>query len=233
MQELSIQEWMFVASLSVHGNATRAYREAFPNYDGKRASELAWQLQRRPEIKEQIRLATEKARGQAQVTKELVRADILNVLNADPRELFNLQQGACRHCHGFDHQWQRTKGEFERDRFQAEMEQKPFDTKGGIGYDAYADPHPDCPECNGHGEQRIKLTDTRLLSPETASLLQSIEQTKTGIKITTRSKDAARDAAAKILGMNKETVAVEGSLKIDDLTDEQLAALVAKEMGKK
>jgi len=222
MSDLTIEEWMFVALVTANGNAAQAYRDSHPNYTGKRASELAFQLGKRAHIKAAIREATEKAKQAMELSREMVRTDIINVLSADPRELFNVQQGACRHCHGVDHQWQRTKGEFERDRHQAEMKQESFDPKGGIGYDAYADPHPDCPECNGQGEQRIKLTDTRLLSTETAALLQSIEQTKNGIKITTRSKDAAREAAARLLGMNKDTVKV--TTTYETATDSDLQA---------
>lgn len=232
MQELSIEEWIFVAQYAAHGNATKAFREAHPGYTGKRASDLGWQLLKRPDIKQAIKTATEKYREAAHINKEMVRTDIVNVLSADPRELFNVQDGACRHCHGVGHQYQRTIGEMNRDRHQAELKDEPFDPKGGIGYDAYADPHPLCPECNGQGEQRIKLTDTRLLSPETASLLLSIEQTKHGVKITTRSKDAAREAAARLLGMNKDTVDVNHKIKLEDMSNDELAAMVAKELGK-
>lgn len=232
MSQLSIVDWLFVAQYAAHGNASKAYRESHPDYTGVRASELGWQLMKRTDIKQAIKDATSTQREAAMINKEMVRTDIVNVLSADPRELFNVQDGACRHCHGVGHQYQRTIGEMNKQRHDAEMKDELFDPKGGIGYDAYADPHPLCPECNGQGEQRIKLTDTRLLSPETASLLLSIEQTKHGVKITTRSKDAAREAAARLLGMNKDTVDVNHKIKLEDMSNDELAALVAKEIVK-
>lgn len=230
MQELSIEEWMFVGSYLRDRNATGAYRKANPSYVGNRASELGWQTLNKPHVKAEINRTLQALKADTGLTKEMIKNDIVNVLNADPRELFNVQQGACRHCHGIGHLFQRTIGEMNRDRYDAETRDVMFDPKGGAGFDAYADPHPECPECNGKGEQRIRLTDTRSLSPEAASLLLAIEQTKHGIKITTRSKDAAREAAAKFLGINSETVNL--AVKLEDMTNEQLAALVAKESGK-
>lgn len=227
MSDLTVEEMMFVGEYIRDKNATRAYRAAF-NYNGVRASENGWAVLHRPHVLKEVRKTLAGIAVDASLTVEMVRNDIANVLNADPRELFNVQMGACRNCHGVDHLYQRTIGEMNRDRYQHEMNPKtagmPFNPQGGIGYDAYADPHPECPECNGKGLQRIKLTDTRLLSPEAASLLQTIEQTKNGIKITTRSKDTAREAAARLLGMNKDSLDV--AVKLEDMTDEQLVALL-------
>lgn len=231
--ELTVQEWLFVGSYLRDGNAAKAFRYACPEYTGNHVYSLAWDWVRKPHIKAEIeKTRAAVASGEMGITKEMVRQDIVSVLRADPREFVNVQTGACRHCHGIDHLFQRTRGEMERDRFAAEMDSKPFDPMGGIGFDAYADPHPDCPECNGKGVDRVRLTDTRTLSADAACLLQSIEQTKHGVKITTRSKDVAREAAARLLGMNKDTLEVTGSLKIEDMTDEQLAALVEKELKK-
>ncbi len=225
MSDLTVDEMMFVGEYIRDKNATRAYRAAF-NYSGVRASENGWAVLHRPHVLKEVRKTLAGIAVDASLTVEMVRNDIVNVLNADPRELFNVQMGACRHCHGINHLFQRTIGEMNRDRYAAEMAAKPFDVAGGIGYDAYADPHPECPECNGKGVQRIKLTDTRLLSPEAASLLQTIEQTKNGIKITTRSKDTAREAAARLLGMNKDSLDV--AVKLEHLTDHQLGALLKR-----
>ncbi len=236
MKELSIDEWLFVGAFIRDRNCARAYRASHPGYTGTRSGSLGWDIMMRPHVKAEINRTLQGLTADVGLTKEMVKQDIVNVLNADPRELFNVQTGACRHCHGIDHLWQRTTGEMNRDRYAFDCDPLKvghiFDMRGGIGFDAYADPHVDCPECNGKGEQRIRLTDTRMLSPEAASLLQSIEQTKNGIKITTRSKDTAREAAARLLGLNKDNLEISGTIKMEDWTDEQLVALVAKELGK-
>lgn len=229
MKELAVDEWLFVGAFISDGNCSKAYRASHPEYTGHRSGSLGWDMMNRPHVRAEIKRTLDSLKLDVSLTTEMVRNDIVNVLNADPRELFNIQIGACRHCHGFDHRYQRTIGEMRRDEYDAAMKDIPFDPKGGAGFDAYADPHPACPECNGKGEERIKLTDTRLLSHEAACLLQTIEQTKNGIKITTRSKDSAREAAARLLGMNKDTLQIDTNVKIEDLTDEQLAALIAKE----
>lgn len=228
MKEISVDEWMFIGSYLRDRNGARAIRAA--GYVGNRAGETAWEWLQRPHVKAELARTFAALKADTGLTSEMIKNDIVNVLNADPRELFNVQQGACRHCHGINHLFQRTIGEMNRDRYDAEARDVMFDPKGGAGFDAYADPHPECPECNGKGEQRIRLTDTRTLSAEAASLLLTIEQTKHGIKITTRSKDAAREAAAKFLGINSETVNL--AVKLEDMTNEQLAALVAKEASK-
>lgn len=35
-----------------------------------------------------------------------------------------------------------------------------FDPQGGYGYDLNLAPHPDCPECDGHGIPRVVFKDT-------------------------------------------------------------------------
>jgi len=231
MSDLTAAEWIFIAEYLRDRNGARAIRVA--GYEGNRAGETAWEWRHRPAIKAELdRTFAAMREGAYKMTKDMVQNDIVNVLNADPRELFNVQVGACRYCHGVGHQYQSTVGEMRRDQqaFYAKQPDGAFDMRGGIGFDAYADPHPECPECNGHGVDRIRLRDTRTLSPEAASLLLSIEQTKHGVKITTRSKDTAREAAARLLGMNKDTLDVTVR-KVEEMTDEELAALIEKEKG--
>jgi hypothetical protein len=55
------------------------------------------------------------------------------------------------------------------------------------------------------------------------------ERTKNGLKVNMRSKDAAREAAAKFLGMNKETLRVLDGKDVKDMSDEELLKLAQGE----
>lgn len=233
MKDLSAEEWIFVGEYLTHGDAARAVRVA--GYDGIYARDAGWKMTKRPWVAAELKRAREQMKEAATLTISDVVRDITEVLNADPRELISYVTGSCRHCHGADHRYHRTRDEMRRAMraWEADTDPRkpPFDFQGGEGFNAYRDPHPDCPECCGKGVQHARLTDTRLLSPEAAALYDGIEQTRHGIKVKLRSKDAAREAAARILGLNKETVNVTVQKKLEDYTDAELIALMDK--GKK
>lgn len=234
MKELDPDEWVFVGEYLTHGDASKAYRVA-TGYDGPYAADGGWKMRKRPHVEAELQRARSEIRAATQLTPQTIVDDIAKVLNADPAELISYVTGSCRHCHGEDHRYHRTRDEMRRAMraWEADTDPRkpPFDPQGGEGFNAYRDPHPDCPECCGKGVQHARLTDTRLLSPEAAALYDGIEQTRHGIKVKLRSKDAAREAAARILGLNKETVNVTVQKKLEDYTDAELIALMDK--GKK
>ncbi len=229
-ESLDIAEWIFVGEYLKDGNATRSVRAA--GYVGYYAGDEGYKWLKRQKIANEIRRANEALRGKVTLKAESVVADIVNVLNGDPRDLVQLVTGSCRHCHGTDHDYHRTSGEMKRDRKQwaadAWMQQQgiPFDVKGGEGFNAYRDPHPACPECYGKGVQIPRLKDTRELSPETAALFAGIRQTKYGIEFVLRSKDVAREAAAKYLGLNVEKLDLTVTRKLESYTDTELLQLM-------
>lgn len=227
---LSLDEWIFIGEYLKDGNATRAVRVA--GYVGYFAGDEGYRLLKKPMIADEIKRVNEIKRSKLNLSPGDVIRDIVSVLNADPRDLVQLVTGSCRHCHGTEHDYHRTSGEMKTARkmwlADAWMQQQgiPFDTKGGEGFNAYRDPHPACPECYGKGVQIPRLKDTRELSPETASLFAGIRQTKYGIEYVLRSKDAAREAAAKYLGLNKETLDLTVTRKLESYTDAELLKLM-------
>lgn len=229
MRELTVEEWIFVGEYLTHGNVSRAVRAA--GYVGDYAGDAGYKWMKRPHIEAEVRRAQAQMRGRNELELQDVVKDITSVLTADPRDLISYVTGSCRHCHGDDHRYHRTRDEMRRARRQAELNEVEFDPQGGEGFNAYRDPHPDCPECCGKGVQHARLTDTRDLSPEAAALYDGIEQTRHGIKIKLRSKDAAREAAARLLGLNKETVKLEVSKKLEDYTDAELIAAMSAAKG--
>lgn len=233
-KDLNAAEWIFVAEYLTHGNQTQAVIAS--GYSGHFAHNAGYEMMKKPHVRAEIKRAQDEQRMTASLSIADVVQDIENVMKADPRDLVSYVTGSCRYCWGVDHRYHRTRGEmrraFEDWERNDDPTKPPFDIQGGEGFNAYRDPNPDCPECCGHGVQREQLKDTRLLSPETAALFDGLEVTRHGIKIKLRSKDAAREAAARLLGLNKDTVNVTVSKKLEDFTDEELIEAMKKGTGK-
>lgn len=117
----------------------------------------------------------------------------------------------CRHCHGINHEYQRTHGEMETalDKYESSNAGKhrlPFDPKGGDGYDYLAPPNPDCPNCHGQGDFRHPVhvpVDTRVMSAEGRMLLAGLEVGPDRHKITARNQDTA---TLQLLGVLKDVM---------------------------
>lgn len=223
MKNLTTYHWLFIAEYLVDFDATAACKRA--GYVGVYARAEGAKLLRHTEIKAELQKCMAETVSKTKLTVQDVINDIANVLRADPRDLVEHWQGACRYCYGFEHRHQRTLNEYRRDELDAIVNGKEFHQLGGTGFNARREPHPECPECWGEGEPYERIKDTRELTPEQAALYAGVERTKYGTKINMRSKDSAREAAARYLGMNKETVDVNVK-KISEMTDEQLEALV-------
>lgn len=58
-----------------------------------------------------------------------------------------------------------------------------------------------CPACHGDGIRTVWVPDTRHLSPEAAAAFGAARQTKEGIEIKMRDRDAAMDKFAQLTGM--------------------------------
>lgn len=72
---------------------------------------------------------------------------------------------------------------------------------GGYGYTRLLPVNPNCPACDGEGLMRIRVNDTRNLSPEAVAIFAGIKQTKEGLEVKTHSKDAALEKLFKHLGL--------------------------------
>ncbi len=83
-----------------------------------------------------------------------------------PQRFRRASVGACRYCHGgIEHDYQfRTRREYDEACAGAvAKEQAPPSNKGGYGYRRSAQPHPDCPECDGLGSGFVHAADTAAL----------------------------------------------------------------------
>lgn len=182
--------------------------------------------------------------------KEIADAELINatkmlqewydVAFADIRDIVNIHVHCCRHCHGIDHFYQWTIHEYAEAVERALNNKKPApDCLGGMDFNGRSQPHPECPECLGYGVKHVVFTDSRDLTPQAAKLFAGAKHGKHGIEILLRNQDAARDNLAKYLGMlvNKsELTGKDGKPLIpnstQDLTEEQLLAIIAKDESK-
>lgn len=92
--------------------------------------------------------------------------------------------------------------------------------------------------CGGRGEVSVHLADTRKLSGPARRLFAGVKHTKNGIEIKMRDQDAALANISRYLGMVVERKELSGpgggplamaTVNVNDLTDDQLAALIAGE----
>lgn len=226
MSNLSAYEWTFVSEWLTDRNGTKAARRS--GYSGPYGRAEGAKLLAKPEIQYEINqlLAGVEIISKPKLSATEVIDDIAKVLRADPRDLIEHWTGACRFCYGYEHRYHRTLNEY-RDA----QCKKDFDQQGGTGFNPRREPNDDCPECFGEGEPYERIKDTRELTKDQAALYLGVERTKYGIKLLMRSKDAARESAARILGMNKETI--NHNIKAEsEMTDAELEAEIMRGRGK-
>ena len=207
---LTLKLQRFVDEYLIDLNATQAAIRA--GYSRNSASEQGYENLRKPQIQEAIALGRKQQQERTQISADRVLQEAWNIATADARELSGLIFHACRHCHGAGHlfHW-RDEDEYVNAcaHVQAENAQRDDDAapmamptdEGGYGFNTKLHPHPDCPKCDGEGEMRLKLGDTRFLSPGAVSLFAGVKQTKFGIEVQTHSKDAALEKLFKYTGL--------------------------------
>lgn len=229
---LTPKQRRFVNEYCVDENATQAAIRA--GYSENGAGQQAHLLLKNIEIAGAIAERMEEVAVAASVTPEMVLREWAKIAFADPNELVDVRRTCCRNCHGYGHQYQWTEAEFSAAVDKAVDSGKPApDGMGGFGFDPKASPHPDCPECGGDGVAQVYVADTRKLKRH--PLYAGAEQTRNGIKVNMRDKDAALFNLSRYLGMQIDRKEISGpgggplgvvGLTADDLTDDQLAAIL-------
>lgn len=201
---LTAKQEAFVAEYLVDLNATQAALRA--GYSAKTAFRIGAENLQKPAVAAAIAAAKAKRVERTEITADAVVQRLALVMTADHRELVEFRRHACRYCHGVDHRYHFTPAELERERAtwekaQSKASKETFDEKGGVGFSAKREPHPDCPECHGLGVERVVVHDTRKLSPAAAALYAGVKQTKDGIEVRTVSVEAAWALLARHVGI--------------------------------
>lgn len=217
----------------------------------------ASELLQNPKVQQYLAELTEDAAAQAKLSVSWVIGRYMEIATADVNELVRARQVCCRYCHGTDHKYQwidadewavavadviETNRKIEMaNKKRGPDEKAPLkdvpDMAGGFGFWGTAYPSDDCPKCFGRGVTDVMIQDTTKLSKSAKMLYAGVKQTANGMEIKLRDQDGALDWLAKYLGMDKKTMELSGPgggplvhshMKADELTDDQLAALIAQ-----
>lgn len=235
LDALNPRQRKFVEEYCVDENATKAAQRA--GYSFKSARQIASQIMAQDYIQDAIARRKKELAIAAGASREYVVSEWLKIATADVREIVEVRVGCCRFCWGAGHAYQWTQGEYDIAVNRAIRKgEEPPDADGGFGFTLNRDPHPDCPECGGNGAPRVHLHDTRKLGDAASAVYLGAEQTRHGVKINIRDKDAALNNLARWLGMvvtKNELSGPGGSpltapVRAEDCTDAQLAAIIAK-----
>jgi phage terminase small subunit len=227
---LTPKDQLFADNYLVDLNATQAAIKA--GFSPKTAHQAGHKLLRKGEVASYIEKRRTEKTNNIVVDRQMVLERWAQVAFKDASSLIETKVGCCRYCHGFDHAYQHTQGEWERrceeikhakalrdDEYDPD-EDDMAPPRGGFGYDPRRDPHPDCPECFGEGVPRTVVGNSR-----GNPLYAGAKRTKDGLEIKTHDQMAALANIAKNLGMLKDTtdLNLSGSVETTDTTVRQLA----------
>lgn len=238
--DLNDMQIRFVEEYLLDLNRTAAYKRAGYKGEGNTAYVNASRLLRNAKVSQAIRDALDERSRRVKVTQDEVLKWWWDIATADATQLTEYHRGCCRYCWGLGHNYQwRDAVEFQEaeDKVAGKEGAKPPIDTGGYGYDSTVDPNPDCPRCNGIGIGRSVFHDTRNLTGAERRLFAGIKEGKSGLEVITRNQDEAMKMVAQHLGMLKTKTELSGpngepiqhnhTVSAEDLTDEQLAAIIA------
>jgi phage terminase small subunit len=182
----------FAQRYAAHGNAARAYREAFdcdPGMHATTARRRGYELVHEPAIAARVRELLVQAAEGTTISARARMVRLQEIVEADPGELVRVVCEACRWCHGQGHAYQWVDGAEYAQALRIAMvahkarprAERPLPTdEGGYGFDPRREPHEDCPRCGGEGQQSVRLTPTDALSPAARKLLKGVRQKASG-----------------------------------------------------
>lgn len=214
---------LFARAAVEYGNWTAAYRRAYNKWDaaGDWVHGEASKLMQRPEVSALHAVYLKWHRQRHAATIDGIIGKLQRVVDANPADLVQRRVGCCRHCHGVDFKYQRTKAEFDAawaayaaaimtPRKPGQKDPTPPEDLGGIGFNRTREPNEACPECFGEGVGRTMITDTRKLSPDAAALYAGVKETKDGTQVLMLSQLEAADKILRKLGAYVERKEISG-----------------------
>lgn len=197
-------------------NATRAMLAA--GYSPNNVGPAATRMMLNPKVREEIQRIMRGRAKRKNISADKVLEMWWEIATGDRTEFVNIAHVNCRYCHGKDHHYQYKHSEY-MELLDASKGKKPA-AKGGTGFNEFADPNPDCPNCFGEGIQRLLSVDTRHMPDAAKRLITKIKPGKDGLEVTFRDPDKALESVARHLGMFVE--------KIDINVKHGLAERIAK-----
>ena len=135
----------------------------------------------------------------------------MEVATADPTKISTVRRVNCRYCWGVAHEYQWKAREYAKacdtalnyvnPRNGRPEPKQPPNCSGGFGFDKYAEPSPDCPECDGEGQEDVVFNDIASLGPNERALIANIKRTKDGLEVKTYDRLEAVSKLADYMGM--------------------------------
>lgn len=183
------------------------------------AAKMGSHLMTLPHVKAEVYRLLKNRAKRTNVSADAVLEMFWDIATLDRTEVVNLVRVNCRYCHGKDHHYQFAHAEWIN--LDARRKSK---ASGGSGFNQWADPNPDCPNCFGEGIEQLQSMDTSRLPDHLRRLITGMKNGKNGLELTFRDPDKALDSVARHLGMFVEKLDI--NMKIG--LAEKIAARRAK-----
>lgn len=234
---ITLKNQRFVDEYLIDLNATQAALRA--GYSQQTAYSIGHELLKKPEIASEITKRQADRLQRIEIDQDKIVRELLNIAHADANELVEYRRTCCRFCWGEGFQYQRTANEMESDLAEYDREVdlnnarpadqrkklRPFNERGGIGYDMRKEPHEDCAECFGQGVGNTFVKDTRYLSPAARALYAGVKQTKDGLEIKMHDKQGFIQLLMRHAGMLNDKIKLQGD------AENPITALLQQVMG--
>lgn len=221
-----VLDFVAVYCADPHRNAADAYRRSHASKASPAdCSTIAGRLLKRVDVQSIVRRYDERL----QENLVLSAADVTRIwtenIVTDRNDLVEVRRVCCRYCHSPNGDAQFTIGEQRgrlRDhelkvrlmlaRMPATAQNDPhtiesmkaamrFEELGGDGLNRRLAINAECVECDGMGEERVIIKDTRTLSPAARAIYEGAKVTKDGIEIKMASRADTLAALAKAYGI--------------------------------
>lgn len=209
--ELTAKQALFAAAWAETGNKAAAYRTAYDVGDRTLPATIwsaASVIAAIPKVQARYKELCEQALLETIYSVRELFQHQVNIATADPNELMRTVVHCCRHCHGFNHEYQfRDEDELIDAQAKALDDKKqPPSGLGGFGFNAALEPVKTCTKCYGEGLPHVVISDTTKLTGKARALYAGAEQDRWGcIKIRTHDQQKASDFIGKMMGVFKES----------------------------
>lgn len=154
--------------------------------DESAAKRIADRLMKREEVKEAIRAAMDAREKRAEINSDEILRSWWQQFNADVTDIVEHWRVACPNCYGEGIESYRGK---------------------------FADPDEKCKFCNGQGESRLLVKDTRKMTKGAKLMIQSIKIDKAGaVNVTLQNRDKVAEMLARHLGLFNDKLELSGDV---------------------
>jgi phage terminase small subunit len=229
LKPLTFQEEVFIKEYVKDFKMDRACRRA--GLDRRNLVHLLHQPNVRYRM-DQIQLARS---AEAEMDHKEILKFLYDVMRAELSDVMEHYRGSCRYCWGhrpgdvsaITHEYHyRTQKEriAARKKWEEDTsrDKAPF-SNGGLGYDKYRAPNPDCPECSGDGISQVLIKDTNASGPARQLVSQIVINSAGKVEVKLHDKLKVAELLMRHLGMlNKDSVITDINVRVDGGLSKQI-----------